>query len=509
MSITWPTKEQIRASILALYQAERPDADSTKYSDLWLNSRIWSVLQYRAHRTIKQALDAVFPNTSFGSYLDAWLSTYGLPDGQGGFGRVLPHISAADAGFTIETAAGMAANLTLNQQLTDSANNTYVITEQNALIAPGGTEDVDIESVDTGFTTNLEAGTVLTWVTPPAGADATGTLAKALTGGTDLGEDSAEQVRLLAKVRNPSASGNVAHWVEVIEAVSPGFLKAYVWPQRQNRATGPNHGAGTTDYCALKIRESSEDRDILAADDLYTDIAAAVAANLPALIYLQSRQLTITDVNTDIDVTITLGDGATEEQKCDWDAESIKRTVTNSVPGTGVITSNLSVTTLSVTNGIAVDDKVVINGIEGTVTAIDGADDKVFTVGDWPDGWGSGVNPLNGLYICSGGGFVGQKTDFNNNVTGSGCTESIRAYMDGLGPNVLYNAAQSEIPGWESSARIQALESECFVAGGGVIVDVVVNDLGGGVVDLVHAADDDATASLFNVDEIAVWQVFV
>ena len=56
MAINWPTKEQIRATILALWQAERPDADSTKYSDLWLFSRIGSVLVYRLHRTTAQAL---------------------------------------------------------------------------------------------------------------------------------------------------------------------------------------------------------------------------------------------------------------------------------------------------------------------------------------------------------------------------------------------------------------------------------------------------------------------
>jgi len=505
MSITDVTKKQLRDSILAIWSAERPDADSTKGSDLWLYARTTSVIGKRLFRTAKQILDAVFFNTSFDSYLDGWLSTFGLPDGQGGYGFILPHVSAASSGFTIETAAGMAANLTLNQQLTDSGGKTYVITEQNAPIAPGGTEDVDIESVDTGFAVNLEAGTVLTWVTPPVGADATGTLAKKMRGGTALEDNSGGQTRINSRMRRPPASGNVASFVDVIEAVSPGSLKAYVWPQRQNQPYGWN----TTDYCALYLSETGTDRHIAAADDMYTDIDTAVDDGMPALTYRNSRQLTMSTISVDVEITVELGTGATEDQKCDWDAEGNKTTVANSVPGTGVITASGAVTSLTVTNGIEVGHRVVINGIEGVVTAIDGALNTTFTVGTWPDGWGSGVNPLNGYNITSGGGFIGQKTDFNNSVEGSGCVEAVRAYMDGRGPNALYNGAQSEIPGWDSSARIKELESACFVVGGGVITEVTVDDLGGGVIDLVHGAQDGATALIYDVAEITLWQVFV
>lgn len=81
--------------------------------------------------------------------------------------------------------------------------------------------------------------------------------------------------------------------------------------------------------------------------------------------------------------------------------------------------------------------------------------------------------------------------------------------MDSRGPNALYNGAQSEIPGWDSSARIQQIESTAFVVGEGVIVDVTVDDLGGGVIDLVHASQDGAFVNIYDVTEIIVWQVFV
>jgi hypothetical protein len=508
MSINFPTKEQIRASILAIWQAERPDADSTKYSDLWLFSRIGSVLVYRLHKTLKQTLDAVFPTSSFGIYLDNWLNWVGLADGQGGFGRILPNISSATDGVTCTATGGgpgVIANAWQNEQLTDTAGKTYEITEAHGAVGAGSSIDLDIESVDTGFDTNLESGTVLTFVGPPAGSDSTATLAKDLTGGTDLEEDSAGQARLLAKLRNPPASGNVASWVDVIEAVSPGNLKAYVWPQRQNQP----YGYGLTDYCALYTNESGTDRHIAAADDMYTDIAVAVSAGLPALIYRNSRQLTMTSVPTTVGITVTLGDDATNDMKCDWDAEGNPTTVSANDAGGPNIDAVLNVCAPTVTNGIEVGHKVVINGVEGIVTAVNvGADASIFAVSDWPDGWPTGLNALAGYQITSGGGFIGWITDYDNSVTGSGLVEAVRVYMDDRGPNVAYNGAQSQIPGWDSTARIQQLESACFVVGEGFIVGVSVGDLGGGVIDLSHAAQSGATALIYDIQEIAIWQVF-
>ena len=511
MAFSIPTKAQIRATILALWHAERPSADSTKYSDLWLFARIGSVLVYRLHKPIVQALNAVFPTSAFDTYLDNWLTLFGLPDGQGGYGRILPHISAATDGLTCSATGGgpgVLANAWQNLQLTDTAGNTYVCTEAHGAVAAGTSVDLDVQSVDTGFTVNLENGTVLTWVAAPAGSDPTATLAKDLTGGTTLEEDSGGQSRMGTRLRSPPASGNVASWVAAIEEVAPGTIKAYVWTQRQNYP----YGYGMTDYCALKLNESGNERQIGAADDVWADILSAVSAAMPALIYRNSRQLTTFSVPVDVDITITLGIGATEEQKCDWDAGGNKTTVlTNDASGPGIETV-ADVCSPTVTNGLEAGHKVVINGVEGIVTAVNiAADPKAFEVGDWPDGWPSGgaADLLLGYNVTSGGGFIGQKTDYNNNVTGSGCVEAVRVHVDDRGPNMAYNGALSQIPGWDSDLKIQQLESVCFVTGGGVIIAVSVDDLAGGVVDLSHPAQEFANATIYNIREITIWQVFI
>jgi hypothetical protein len=506
MAITWPTKEQVRSTILTLWKAERPDADSTKYSDLWLYSRVMSVIVYRLHRTVAQALNAVFPTTTFEEYLDNWLSWLGLPDGQGGFGRILPHNSTATDGLTCSATGGgpgVAANAWKGKTLTDTAGNSYSCDEAHGAVAAGNSVDLDMSSVDTGFGVNLESGTTLTWDAPPAGSDSTAVTAKDLRGGTDLEDDSAGRARLLGRLRNPPSSGNVAAWVATIEGVLPGNLKAYVWPQRQNYPQGFN----TTDYCALYTNETGVDRHIAAADDVYTDIDNAVDADQPALMYRQSRQLTVTSVLTKVELTVTLGGGASENQKCDWDAEGIKTTVSANDAGGPEVDCGANVCSPTITNGVDVGHKVVINGVEGTVTAINiGADASKFEVSDWPTGWGTALNSIAGYNVTSGGGFIGQRTDFDNDVTGSGLVEAVREYMDDRGPNVSYSGATDQIENWASSIKIQQLESACFVVGGGIIEVVSITDP---AADLAHASESGATALIYDVGEITIWQVFV
>ena len=508
MSITDVTKEQLRAAILAIWQAERPDADSTKGSDLWLYARTGSVIAKRLFRTITQGVNALFFNTAEDGYLFGWLSTFGLPDGQGDYGFILPHISSATDGLTCSATGGgpgVLANAWQNQQLTDSAGRTYVCTEAHGAIGAGSSVDLDVESVDTGPGTNLETGVTLTWVAAPAGSDSTAVTAKNLRGGTDLETNSAGQARITQRMRNPPASGNVASFVDVIEAVLPGSLKAYVWPQRQNQP----YGYGMTDYCALYTGESGSARHIGSSDDVYDDISDALDAAMPALTYRNSRQLTMSGTDVDVEVTVELGTGATEDQKCDWDAETSKAQVSSTVHATKTINSGTNFTDVSVTNGASVGDKVVINGYEAVIATTPAGNQ--ITVEAWPDEWPTGAAAMNGLFITSGGGFVGSRLTTISGVEtpASGLVKAIDDYMDGRGPNVLYNGAQSEIPGWDSSARIQEVESACFVVGGGVIVEVTVINLGGGAVDLVHTAEDGATASIYDVDQVTVWQVYV
>ena len=87
-SLSLPVIETIRDAIIAIHKAARPSADDAWGSDLWLEARKLSRAILRLHQTAERVLNALFPTTTFGSYLDSWLRLVGAPDGLGGYGLV-------------------------------------------------------------------------------------------------------------------------------------------------------------------------------------------------------------------------------------------------------------------------------------------------------------------------------------------------------------------------------------------------------------------------------------
>jgi hypothetical protein len=420
MSIINTTKSAIQATVRSIWQGERPDADDTRYSDLWLYSRITAAVVWRLLQTIDRGVNAVFPTTSFGIYLDNWLNWIGAPDGSGNgtFGRIQSRGSSGTSALAVVSTG--AATTSIGDQLTDVTGRTYQLTEGHVYVG-ASTYNHSVAAVDTGSDTNLESGDVLTFTSPPAGIT-TATLVKDLDGGADRETDAEGRARLLSLLRNPPSSGNVADWV---------------------------------------------------------------------------------------DISIVLGNQATSDQKCDWDAQGNKTTVSTNDAGGNTIVASGNITYPTITNGLAAGDRVVINGYEATCASVTNA--TTFEVSAWPSEWGSALDSLTGLNITSGGGFIGRLDTTISGVVqgGYGIVQAVADYMDGRGPNVLQAAAQSEIPGWDSTARIQELESAAFVVGLGNITSVTVNDLGGGVIDLSHTAETGATAKIYDIDEITIWQTYV
>jgi len=507
MSLNIPPKETVRATVRALWQSERPDADDSTYSDLWLYSRIVSVVVFRLHQTIQRGINAVFPTTSFGSYLGAWLSWIGASDGLGGFGYIVPRISSGtDAGRATADGGDIAANALNGKQMTDAAGKLYQFNENHVLVPDGTTIDLDIISITKGSATNLESGTVLTLTSPPANARSAVTLVADLDGGADAETETDGRARLLSLLRSPPASGNVASWVKTIEDTSPGALKAYVWPKREEPP-----GYGRVDYCALQTLETGEDRYIAAADDLYSDIEDEVEDKLPVLMFKNSRQLTLVSDTGGVDITYTLADNATESQKCDWDSENNKNLITANDDGGPNITVDVNVCSPTVTNGLEVGHVVVIDGIPGTVTSVNvGADPKVFAVASgWA--WPSVANVLNGLAVTSGGGLIGN-IDYTDSggtaVARSGVIGTLQTYFDGLGP-ARGTYAATAIQDWDDTARIQGIQSDIIQLGGGSIISVTVDDLLGDVIDYAPSTGSSSIAEIINISEFIAHQVFV
>ena len=519
MGLTPPTIEETESAILAIWKGLRPNADSQRYSDLWLFKKILGRIVTRIHQTYARAVNALMPDSTFGSYLDRWLYTIGAPNDSGGYGRIQDSTTDDIAdGLTVTAEAGgaIAANSLVGKTLQDTGNRAYVITDAAHGAIPAGTSDtLDIQSTSTGVECNLEVGDILTFDSPPAFCEEEATIAVRLTGATTRETDPQGLARLIRFFQYPPTSGNVADWVRVIEAVDPGNLTAFIYPKRELQP----YGYGRTDYLALFTNETAGDKQIGSGTTTYTAIATAVADELPALLARNSRQLTIFGVATDVDVTITLSDDATSDQKCDWDAETGVNITVSSHDAGGVpnkeIVASAAVAAASRTNGMLAGDRVVIDGVEATVDKcglVDGlANDSTFRLTYWP--YPTGAAALNGLFITSGGGLIGHiaQTDANgDNIAGSGCVDTIRSYMDLLGPAKGTYAAGSQIPNWDDTARVLHIQSDVVQFGDGSIVDCTINDIGGGgAADKVPTPGSGATTQRLYYREITVWQVFV
>lgn len=478
-TLNLPSFSQLVSLIIANYKAVRPTADDGPYSDLWLGSRILARIEARAMKAIQRTLDALFPLSTWGDYLDRWLSFVGESNGSGGYGLVIPRGSGPITAALAVTATGATVDLD-GYQLTDDAGLVYEI-DQTYAFGGAGTANLTVKAISTGRATNLESGDTLTFSSPPANVVSAATLVKKLTGAADQETDPEGRSRLKTRMQTPPASGNWPDWVETIEKASPGDVRGFVWMQRQSQP----FGFGYVDYCGLRVGEVGEDRAILSTDDLYTDIANAITDRMPILAMRGSRQLTMVAVNLVIDITITTHPSATGDQLCDWDAEALKTHVDSVTEGSKLFNCHDNVTAY-----LSVDDRVIVDGYELTVNAVGVAgglaDDSCFTVSEaWPyTGW----NPA-GKYVLSGGGVIKIVLDAE------------RAYADGLGPARGTYAAP--ITTWQDSLLLLWIQATAIQAADGTAVDVDVNLP---AVDMIPTAGSGATTQFICVTEVRVWE---
>jgi len=484
LEIASVTYETIRDEIIAIFQSERPNASANRYDDLWLYSKILARMVQRLHWSVDRALSAVHPWTTHGIYLDWWLELRGLG------GRIQAGGSSAASALTV-TATG-AANVPIGTQFTDTGGRVYQTTVGNVFVG-AGTFDFDMEAVSTGLATNLQAGEILTIVSPIANITDAATLIVNLEGGTDLETDAAGRQRLKEDFQNPSASGNVADWVKTIKSASPGAIDAFVWPWRNNSPSG----WGYTDYCALRRGENRGDRHIAAVDALYTTIDDAVLARMPAIGYANSRQLTLTDNEQSVNVSLTLADYATSSQRCDFDAETLDAVVDSVNFATLEIDTDKDVTVY-----MSVGDKAVIWGAQAVVAAVGlptCTNDTCFRVTTWfsvydaddnPYPWPATTIPMATPQLCSGGGVI------------MDVVTAIMEYGDSLGPAEGTYAAS--ITGWQSVLKTLGIQTAAINAVPGVVVDVTVNTP---LADVTPTAGTGPNTERIILDDVAVLEI--
>jgi uncharacterized phage protein gp47/JayE len=444
-------------------------------------------LGYWLYKTGERILERAMPDSTQGEHLTRWLAQVGATDGQDGEGRILlKGSSGTDVVYLTVSATAVAPE---GMQFRDQSGTVYQIDEEiSGLVLGAGNYLADASSVDKGTQTNIETGTTIELIDPPTDVRLYSTVTQAdMDGATDEETDAAGLARLKQLLSNPSLSGNTSQIRRVIEEVGGAQFEGYVWPQRYTTVSGA--GAGTVDIAALQKNESGADRIITAAQE--TTITGAINTLLPVQIWRAYRFLTVEEKDTDgtvLDITYTIAPGVNSIKNTDWDANSLQTTVSS----TSYADKEIQ-TYASISGTLETDDRVFIAGYESTVTGW--ISNYRFTVDQWQ--WAENDTDLVDNYVMSGGGLQ------------SDIWLSVFDYADSLAPTrgIYADANDSR----DDTLRVKWVQKSVMDVNSDdkEILDVVVNDIGGGgSADYAPSADTSDTVELVTVseDSVRIWE---
>jgi len=282
--------EQVRDDYLrsyrnALINRGVPDPDVSQGTEIYNRATALAQQIYTASLSVPLAADAQMPDTAQGDDLGRVSSPYGLslrPAGPSSGPGVLS---------TSQTTA-----VVQGSQLVDPNGLLYQV-------SVGGTystgNNIPIKSIGTGSATNLAAGTVLRWVSPPAYAAQTALVgAGGLTGGIDAEDQEGLRARLLDRLRNPPNGVNSASVNAAAEVSSTAVQKSFCYPA----ANGPStlHFAVTR---APTATNKGRDVDALV---LASTVLPAVVAQMPEFVEVNGNGANATVQNYPINVVFAL-----------------------------------------------------------------------------------------------------------------------------------------------------------------------------------------------------------
>lgn len=222
----------------ALFRGSFPGKGMGARQFLGQLSRAAGMVAWGAQRDVEFVdNDSIASAQSSTDALSAWAFLLGLPDGAGGFGRLLA--TTATGGSGLLTGRG---GTTFTAGLTALApdNQTEIVLLSTVTI-PGsptitGSVTGQFSAVNAGSTGNLPIGTGMTWDAPPSGADATFALTGALSNGNELESNADVFARILERLQNPPRGGTSADYILWAEAVAT-ITGVYVYGRRSGTGT--------------------------------------------------------------------------------------------------------------------------------------------------------------------------------------------------------------------------------------------------------------------------------
>lgn len=96
---------------------------------------------------------------------------------------------------------------------------------------------VNIVSVDTGSTTNLATGAIMTWQAAPSSVQSTCLVSVACTGGVDAETDESFRSRIYLGVQSPQQAGNASQIITTATGIDPIVQQAFCYPNINGAGT--------------------------------------------------------------------------------------------------------------------------------------------------------------------------------------------------------------------------------------------------------------------------------
>lgn len=234
MPLSLPDYDTLWEQVLAFFRNRFPGKDDHPESFLGKVARTVGMAIFGLLGAVS-AVDAESPpskRTSPQGRRD-WAFVFGVPsDTDGNFGPKGPTRATGGQGKCTGTRGTVFLDGAL---LTAPDGETTIALSGTVAISgtpPGaGSALGSFVAVTPGAAGNLVAGTVLTWESPPSGADSTVTLTAPLRGALDGETDDSLLDRTLARMQQPPKGGTAADfraWAESVE----GVYRAYVYPLR-------------------------------------------------------------------------------------------------------------------------------------------------------------------------------------------------------------------------------------------------------------------------------------
>lgn len=294
MAFTIPTIDEMHAFLVAMLKALFPELDVSRTSFPSLFARALAAAATDNHAHLVATLADLLPDTAEGEQLDRW----GVIVGRTRKGATPAR--KADA-LRLVNNTGTNEAVTVGQLLVHSSGLQFQINENSTVLA-NTEKDVDVVAVDTGSATRLEAGEILTFVTPPAFIEETAELQLDLDeDGDDQESDGDYRRRVLSRLATPPLGGaqnDYVQWALEIEGINAAFC----YP---NRA-----GLGTVDVAALHSGSGSE--RILNAGEV-TELQTHLDAERP--VHATVRVLEVVEQTQAVEVRLV----DTGEEAFAWD----------------------------------------------------------------------------------------------------------------------------------------------------------------------------------------------